>query len=343
LPTRYDPGYEQNEEPDIGRTPLLQKHPPRPEEHVAPRGAYGEVQANGFCSAKLVHADRLNGREPQPQDYRGDPPRLWRDPPMNPGGRSRRTAGRRSALVGSLLTPLLCGGCLFAPSAAELREAGSAVSSRAIEKASGVVEQRLTEAHAEERLRQITETLGKTLTRAADNLVAVARETPANITKAITAEDSVQTVLKDVSGLVGAVDHAVVTTEASTEALRTAVADLRLDLTRDGGILDRQRAAIFKELRQEREAIVTTLQHERSIILAEMEAMSQRLADQASKKMTEITDVSAPRLLDHVIEKVRALIPAVVGLGVLLFLVVCGLPFAAGVLVGRFTRRRARD
>jgi hypothetical protein len=260
---------------------------------------------------------------------------------MNPGERSRRVAAQRGVFVGGLVTSLLCGGCLFAPSASELRAAGSTVSSRAIEKASGAVEQRLTEVHAEERLRQVTESLA-TLTRVGDNLVVAAREAPATFTKTLTADENVQSVLKNVSGLVGAVDHAVAATEATTVALRTAVTDLRMDLTRDGGILDRQRAAIFREIRQEREAIVTTLQQERAVILAQMDAMSQRLADQASQKVTEVTEVAAPRLLDHAVEKIRGLIPAVVGLGALLFLVVCGLPFAAGVLVGRLTRGRAR-
>jgi hypothetical protein len=267
-------------------------------------------------------------------------------------GRSRRFRRVAARVAWSLAMPVLGGGCLFAPSAAELQEAGTQVSTRAIERGSQAAREQLAAVGAEERLRQVTDTYEAavksasdslaTMARSANDLVAVARETPSTITEAVTAQENVQLAMKNMAELATSVDRAVGVAQDNVAVLRTALVDLQADLARDDGVLNRQREALFAELRREREAIVATLQHERAAILGQIDVIGQRLADQASRKVTELADVAAPRLVDRVAERAREVASTAAWLGVLVFLVICGLPFAAGVLVGRLMRSRGR-
>ncbi len=262
----------------------------------------------------------------------------------------RRTPRWGVSRLGGLGLSLLLGGCLFAPSAKELQEAATDVSSQTIGKASRALEQ--ADLLAEARIRQATEKYEAdvrsaseslaTLARSANDLVAVAREGPATLSQAMTAQESVQTAIKNVSGLAGSVERAVGVAEENATAFRMTLADLQADLGKDNGVLAKQRLALFEELRREREAIVATLRQERAAILSQLDAMSGKLVDQASLTVTKLAEVEAPKLIDRASQRARELAGTAVWMGLLLFLVVLGLPFASGVLVGRLWRARAR-
>ena len=257
----------------------------------------------------------------------------------------------RAGFLGSLGLSLLLGGCLFAPSARELKEAATDVSSQTIGKASKAIEE--ADLRAEARIRQVTEKYEAdvrsaseslaTLAQSANDLVAVAREGPATLTRAMTAQESVQATIKSVSELAGSVDRAVGLAEENATVFRTTLADLQADLARDDGVLARQRSALFEELRREREAIVATLHQERAAVLSQLDAMSGKLLEQASQAVTTLAEVEAPKLIDRASQRAHELAGTAVWLGILLFLVIVGLPFASGVLVGRLWRTRPRS
>jgi hypothetical protein len=246
---------------------------------------------------------------------------------------------------------LLLGGCLFAPSGKELQEAATNVSSQTIGKASRALEE--ADVLAEARIRQATEKYEAdvrsaseslaTLARSANDLVAVAREGPASLSQAMAAQENVQAAIKNVSELAGSVDRAVGVAEENATAFRTTVADLQADLAKDDGVLARQRVALFAELRREREAIVATLHQERAEILSQLDAMSGKLVDQASQTVTKLAEVEAPKLIDRASQRAHELAGTALWIGLLLVLVIVGLPFASGVLVGRLWRARARS
>jgi hypothetical protein len=250
--------------------------------------------------------------------------------------------------LGVLALSLLLGGCLFAPSAKELQEAATDVSSRTIGKASKALEE--ADVRAEARIRQAAERYEAdvrsaseslaAVARSANDLVAVAREGPASLTQAVTAQESVQATIKNVSGLAESVDRAVGLAKDNATAFRTTLADLQADLVKDDGVLARQRAALFEDLRREREAIVAALHQERAAVLTQLDTMSGKLLDQASRMVTNLAEVEAPKLIDRASQRAHELAGTALWMGILLFLVIVGLPFASGVLVGRLWRTR---
>lgn len=266
--------------------------------------------------------------------------------------------------VGTLWPLLLCAGCLFAPSASELERAGTRVSTQAIDKSSQAAQDQLAALRAEERLRQTTDAYEAamrsaseslaTLARAANDLVIVLREAPASVSQAVAAQENVRGAMQNVAELTASVDRAVVAGQDSLAVMRTGFADFRSDLTSEDGALNRQRMALAADLRHEREALVTTMQREReavlgaireerAAVLSQTDAISQRLADNVMNRLTALADVSAPRLVDQAARSIRDVARAALWVGALALVIVLGLPFGAGLLLGRMlgARRQA--
>jgi hypothetical protein len=266
-------------------------------------------------------------------------------------------------LVGNLGATLVCAGCLFAPSASELERAGTRVSSQAIDKAAQATQDQLAALRAEERLRQTTDAYEAAmksaseslvmLARSANDLVVVLRDAPTSVTQAVTAQEHVQGAMRNIAELTVSIDRAIGVAQENVTVMRTAFADFRADLASDDGALNRQRMAMAADLRREREALVLTIQQERdailgaireerAVVLSQTDAISQRLADHVMNRLTELADLTAPRLIDQAARSIRDVARTALWLGALLLLLVFGLPFAAGLVLGKFIQARRR-
>lgn len=120
--------------------------------------------------------------------------------------------------------------------------------------------------------------------------------------------------------------------ENAPELVHDAVADVRRSVLDALDRVDRSSATVIDKLRTEREALTADLHTEREAVLL--------AADQQRKALA--LDVS--RIADQVVrssgEQVRSLAREVLLLLIVLAVVVLGLPFAAGYMVGRARRDR---
>jgi len=225
----------------------------------------------------------------------------------------------------------LLGGCLVAPTAGELEQAASTASTKAIDKASQAAEKALADPRTQEALRKATEEYGEeirsasrdlsTLARATSDLVAVAKDSPAHFADAAAEKEAVQTTVRILTGLGKSFDRAIGVAENNATAFRAAVADLKADLAREDGVLNTQRKAFMEDFRAERASVTGAIQQERAEILKQADVLSAKLLDQAARKVTDLVQTT-------------------LGLLIVLVLVLLGLPFGAGVLVGRLMKKK---
>jgi hypothetical protein len=223
----------------------------------------------------------------------------------------RRLPWRAVVCPGRLAAPLACGGCLFAPSAAELERAGTRVSSHAIDRTAQATQDQLAALRAEERLRQATDADEAAMKSASENLALLAR--PAN---------DLVVVLRD-----------------APDSVSRAVAAQRVALSAD---LRREREALTSAVREEREAILGAIRDERAVVLTQTDAIAQRLADQVMTRLAALADTAAPRLVDQAVRGARDVARTALWAGALLVVAILGLPLAAGLAVGRLLGSRCQ-
>jgi hypothetical protein len=122
------------------------------------------------------------------------------------------------------------------------------------------------------------------------------------------------------------------TAEDAPQIVHSAVADMRRSVFDALDRVDRSSAAIIEKLSTEREALTADLHTEREAVLTAADQQRQALAQDVSRIADQVVKSSG--------EQVRSLAREVLLLLIVLAIVMLGLPFAAGYLVGRARRER---
>jgi hypothetical protein len=115
--------------------------------------------------------------------------------------------------------------------------------------------------------------------------------------------------------------------DASPELAHEAIANLRGSLRETSDRLDASAVQMLKTLRIEREALASDIASERESVTAAFDAQRAKMAADAAQ--------IAERAVDTSWRELRKLVREALLLTILLALVMLGLPFAAGYLVGR--------
>jgi hypothetical protein len=163
------------------------------------------------------------------------------------------------------------------------------------------------------------------IAKASDDLVMVARDSPTAFGDAVArrtmGDVEVQRALKSLTGLAKSGERAVEAAEKGPALLASRIADMQAELTKADGFITLQRTAILEELRKERLAITETLQQERAAAMKDLDATILKVVQETFSQLHKIIGSAL--------------------LGIILFvLVLWGLPFLAGFLVGRVARAR---
>ena len=120
--------------------------------------------------------------------------------------------------------------------------------------------------------------------------------------------------------------------EGSPQLVHGAVADVRRSLLEVIDRLDASSAATMATLRSERIALSETLSSERAAVIVAADTQRKAIALDAANIATQVVSSTG--------KEVRRLTRELILLGILLALVLLGLPFAAGYFVGRSVRQR---
>ena len=121
---------------------------------------------------------------------------------------------------------------------------------------------------------------------------------------------------------------------SSPELLRQALGDVRHTLLEVVERLDASSAATLQTLHSERSALSATISSERAAVLSAADVQRKALAADAAAIARQVVSASAI--------EVRRLMLELGVLAILLAVIVLGLPFAAGYLVGRSAQQRSR-
>ena len=122
------------------------------------------------------------------------------------------------------------------------------------------------------------------------------------------------------------------TAEDAPQIMHDAVADVRRSVFDALDRVDRSSAAIIEKLSTEREALTADLHIEREAVLTAADQQRQALAQDVARIADQVVKSSG--------EQVRSLAREVLLLLIVLAIVLLGLPFAAGYLLGRARRDR---
>lgn len=128
-------------------------------------------------------------------------------------------------------------------------------------------------------------------------------------------------------------DRMTALAETSPQLVHGAVADVRRSILEVIDRLDASSAATMATLSAERVALSATLSSERAAVLVAADTQRKALAQDATNIATRVVDSAG--------KQARLLMRELLLLVILLSLVLLGLPFAAGYLVGRTAQRRA--
>jgi hypothetical protein len=176
----------------------------------------------------------------------------------------------------------------------------------------------------EARLRESSEQLREELRTAADgvakiakstdDLVLIVRDSPAAyghaVSQRLLQDETLQRMLKSVNGLALSSERMVTAAEQGPALLAAKIAEIQGELTKSDGVLSQQRDAILSEVRKERAAAMKDL------------------------------DAYTTKAIQEISGQLSTLLPAaILSLG-LLILIILGLPFSAGYVVGRLSRKR---
>ncbi|HJT21994.1 MAG TPA: hypothetical protein VJ746_16075 [Nitrospira sp.] len=162
------------------------------------------------------------------------------------------------------------------------------------------------------------------LTLSAHRLVDEARTMPAAFGEAVadrlTKEASFQEALRGFSVLARSPERFASAVEKSPYLLKTKLDELQTELVKEDGFVTQQRNAFFEGMKKEREAVTAAIRDERLNAMKELDAYT-------------------THALDEVFSQVTRLVERSLGFLIALILVVWGLPFLAGFLVGRAVKR----
>ena len=159
--------------------------------------------------------------------------------------------------------------------------------------------------------------------------VEVLRATQLALLKAGYSRHEVQAALKQLDDRLQRLTAAA---ESAPELVQGAEAEFRKSLREVLDRLDAQSKNMAGTLHSEREALFADLQDERVAVLAAVDVQRKALAQDASKLADQVVRNSG--------NEIRRLAAEAVALIIVLALVLLGLPFAAGYLVGRARLRR---
>ena len=238
----------------------------------------------------------------------------------------------RPLLLAVILAMPLCAGCISTPTADEMQGAATNVSTATIDKASQAISERMADPRTQELFRRADEKYGAdiraasknlaALAESTNNLVAVAKDSPAALAEAIAEKEAVRTSTLHLSELVKSLERFVAIAKDNTATVKAGIADFQADLKNEDGVFNRQRKAFGEDFSRERAAITEAIGKERAAALKDLDAMAKKAIDQTS-------------------EKIKDVVSGTLWLLILFVLVLWGLPFGAGVLVGRLMKKKA--
>lgn len=165
----------------------------------------------------------------------------------------------------------------------------------------------------------------KELAAATSELVHASREMPRAFGEAVTErllkEASFQRALHGFSVLAQSPQHFAASIEKGPSLLAAKLEAFEANLNKEDGFVTQQRNALIESLTKEREAITKTIEQERANAMKDLDALT-------------------THAIDEVFSQTRLLVENALWLAVLLVLVLWGLPFATGFLVGRLVRKK---
>jgi hypothetical protein len=252
-----------------------------------------------------------------------------------PFARFSRTAVHPAALRAvQLALVLACAGCTLAPTVnvptEDIKEAATDLSAGArgaaeeVRAGLGEAGGKLGEQYREE-IRAASKDLSA-MAKSVNDLVAYAKESPAvfgdAIAQRLVQEEAIQSTLKSVAALAKSQERVAAAGTEVPKILADKITEFQEALASKEGFLSQQRAAILDELRKERMAIAETIRRERIDAMKGLDALASNAINETGAQIQRI-------------------IGSALGLTILLVIVMWGLPFAAGFLVGRVWRRKA--
>jgi len=163
------------------------------------------------------------------------------------------------------------------------------------------------------------------IARSTDDLVVIAKDSPAAfgdaVSERVVRDENIVRTLNSVTSLARSGERLVKAAEQGPALLAAKITDMQAELTKADGFLTVQRDAIVGELKKEREAITQAISQERAAAMKDLDSYTTKALHELSAQLTPI-------------------IATLTFGGALLLLVILGLPFAAGYIVGRLTRSK---
>ena len=134
-------------------------------------------------------------------------------------------------------------------------------------------------------------------------------------------EPSIHRALEGVSVLALSPQHLADSVEKGPAFLSAKLTDLQTEFTRADGFITQQRTALLDAVAKERMAIADTIRQERVEAIKDLDSFTKHK-------------------IEEIFSELRLLIKNALWLVILLVVVLWGLPFGAGLLVGRHMRKR---
>lgn len=163
------------------------------------------------------------------------------------------------------------------------------------------------------------------IAKSTDDLVVIAKDSPVAFGDAVSLrilqDENFQRTLKSMTGLARSGERMVSAAEQGPTLLAAKLSEMQAELTKPDGALTQQRDAILGEVRKERAAIMESLSQERAAAMKDLDAYT----------IKAIQEISA---------QLRTLVSTAILGSALLVLIILGLPFGAGYMVGRVSRKK---
>jgi hypothetical protein len=180
--------------------------------------------------------------------------------------------------------------------------------------------------HATQRQQEELLARVKELAAATSEFVHATREMPRAFGDAVTdrllKDVSFQKALRGFSVLAQSPQHLAAAVEKGPSVLAAKLDALEANLNQEDGFVTQQRNALLESLTKERQAITEAIQQERINAMKDFDALTKKG-------------------IDEVFSQTRLLVKNALWLVILLIVVLWGLPFAAGFLMGRLLRKKA--
>jgi hypothetical protein len=165
------------------------------------------------------------------------------------------------------------------------------------------------------------------LTVTAKELIQATREMPRAFGEAVAdrlaKEKSFQSALRGFSVLAQSPEHLASAVEKGPYVLSTKLEELQAELSKEDGFLTQQRNALLDSVKKEREALTEAIRQERGNAMKDLDALTKHTIDEVFSQATLL---------------VRNSLWLLVPVGVVLW----GLPFAAGFIVGRVLGKKGK-